>query len=152
MISPKQLPKLRSIYNESGIALLNGFFLLRLESMRLTGVRQLIFLRGTIVTCDRIVTVSQGYSWEITTSESGNGLDELLSSQKYVLHGITNGIDIDEWNPSSHNHIPFHYLVDDLSGKCKAALQIELVLLVSGLIDSPLIGFIEDWTIKWALI
>ncbi|XP_074570872.1 soluble starch synthase 1, chloroplastic/amyloplastic [Curcuma longa] len=100
------------------------------------------FLKGAIVTCDRIVTVSQGYSWEITTSEGGNGLNELLSSRRYVLNGITNGIDVDEWNPASDKHIPFHYSVDDLSGKtqCKAALQKELGLPVRP--DVPLIGFI----------
>ncbi|KAG6484028.1 starch synthase 1, chloroplastic/amyloplastic-like [Zingiber officinale] len=100
------------------------------------------FLKSAIVTCDRIVTVSQGYSWEITTSEGGNGLNELLSNRKYVLNGITNGIDVDEWNPTSDKHIPFHYSIDDLSGKtqCKAALQTELGLPVRP--DTPLIGFI----------
>lgn len=30
----------------------------------------------------------QGYSWEITTPEGGNGLDELLGSRKAVLNGM----------------------------------------------------------------
>lgn len=29
----------------------------------------------------------QGYSWEVTTAEGGQGLDELLSSRKSVLNG-----------------------------------------------------------------
>uniref|UniRef100_A0A804I7X0 Starch synthase catalytic domain-containing protein n=1 Tax=Musa acuminata subsp. malaccensis TaxID=214687 RepID=A0A804I7X0_MUSAM len=99
-------------------------------------------LKGAIVTADRIVTVSQGYSWEITTPEGGHGLNELLNSRKFVLNGITNGIDTNEWNPTSDKHIPFHYSVDDLSGKaqCKAALQKELGLPIRP--DCPLIGFI----------
>lgn len=99
-------------------------------------------LKGAIVTADRILTVSQGYSWEITTVEGGYGLNELLSSRKIVLTGITNGIDITEWDPSSDEHIDSHYSIDDLSGKvqCKMSLQKELGLPVRP--ECPLIGFI----------
>ncbi|KAL4204766.1 hypothetical protein AMTRI_Chr01g111450 [Amborella trichopoda] len=99
-------------------------------------------LKGGIVTADRIVTVSQGYAWEITTAEGGTGLDELLRSRKSVINGITNGIDIDEWNPLSDRHISCQYSVIDLSGKaeCKLALQKELGLAVRP--DVPLVGFI----------
>ncbi|CAA7402504.1 unnamed protein product [Spirodela intermedia] len=99
-------------------------------------------LKAAIVTADRIVTVSQGYAWEITTPEGGNGLDELLRTRKRVLNGITNGIDVDDWDPASDKHIPFHYSVADLSGKvkCKMALQKELGLSIRP--DCPLIGFI----------
>nr|QNR00774.1 soluble starch synthase [Canna indica] len=48
------------------------------------------FLKGAVVTSDRIMTVSQGYSWEITTVEGGQGLNELLSSRKFALNGILN--------------------------------------------------------------
>ncbi|KAK9071662.1 hypothetical protein SSX86_008091 [Deinandra increscens subsp. villosa] len=99
-------------------------------------------LKGAIVTADRILTVSQGYSWEITTPEGGYGLNELLSSRKFVLDGITNGIDVTEWDPSSDKHISSNYTVDDLSGKiaCKMALQKELGLPLRP--DCVLIGFI----------
>ncbi|KAL0317993.1 UNVERIFIED_CONTAM: Soluble starch synthase 1, chloroplastic/amyloplastic [Sesamum angustifolium] len=46
-------------------------------------------LKAAIVTSDRIVTVSQGYSWEITTPEGGYGLHELLSSRSTVLTDFT---------------------------------------------------------------
>ncbi|KAI3704836.1 hypothetical protein L1987_75065 [Smallanthus sonchifolius] len=99
-------------------------------------------LKGAIVTADRILTVSQGYSWEITTPEGGYGLNELLSSRKFVMNGITNGIDVTEWDPSSDEHLSSHYTADDLSGKieCKIALQKELGLPPR--LDCPLIGFI----------
>ncbi|KAK6275366.1 hypothetical protein POUND7_005075 [Theobroma cacao] len=99
-------------------------------------------LKGAIVTADRILTVSKGYAWEITTVEGGYGLHELLSSRRSVLNGIANGIDIAEWDPSSDEHIGFHYSADDLSGKvqCKTALQKELALPIRP--ECPLIGFI----------
>ncbi|KAF9601132.1 hypothetical protein IFM89_017037 [Coptis chinensis] len=99
-------------------------------------------LKGAVVTADRILTVSEGYSWEITTPEGGYGLNELLFSRKSVLNGITNGIDADEWDPSSDKLIDFQYSIDDLSGKvkCKTALQKELGLPVRP--DCPMIGFV----------
>ncbi|GFQ06480.1 soluble starch synthase 1 chloroplastic/amyloplastic [Phtheirospermum japonicum] len=99
-------------------------------------------LKSAIVTADRIVTVSQGYSWEITTPEGGYGLNELLSSRKAVLTGITNGIDGSEWDPATDEHLVSNYSVDDFSGKvqCKIELQKELGLPVRP--DCPLIGFI----------
>ncbi|CAN6483392.1 unnamed protein product [Victoria cruziana] len=115
-------------------------------------------LKGAIVTADRVVTVSQGYAWEITTPEGGIGLDVLLHSRKSVLSGITNGIDVNEWDPSSDKYISCNYSVDDLSGKvsCKTALQKELQFAVRA--DIPLIGFIGrlDYQkgidlIRWAM-
>lgn len=99
-------------------------------------------LKGAVVTADRLLTVSQGYSWEITTGEGGYGLNWLLSSRKSVLNGITNGIDIAEWDPSSDEHIACHYSVENLDGKvqCKIALQKELGLPIRP--DCPMIGFI----------
>lgn len=37
----------------------------------------------------KLTILWQGYSWEITTPEGGNGLHELLSSRKSVLNGMT---------------------------------------------------------------
>ncbi|KMZ65071.1 Starch synthase [Zostera marina] len=99
-------------------------------------------LKGAIVTADRILTVSQGYAWEITTVEGGQGLNELLTSRNNTLNGITNGIDISDWDPSSDNYISSCYSLHDLSGKvkCKADLQRELGLPIRP--DCPMVGFI----------
>jgi len=102
-------------------------------------------LKGAIVTADRIVTVSQGYANEITTPEGGFGLEGLLRGRRHVLNGITNGVDIDEWNPATDPHIPFHYFPgseESMSGKakCKAELQKELGFPVEP--NKPLIAFI----------
>ncbi|CAI5497885.1 unnamed protein product [Closterium sp. Naga37s-1] len=104
-------------------------------------------LKGAIVTADRIVTVSPGYAWEITTVEGGWGLDGLLRGRSFVLNGVTNGVDVVDWNPATDKHIPSQYTAADMAGKaaCKAALQQELGLPVRP--DVPLIGFIGrlDW-------
>ncbi|KAG5050352.1 hypothetical protein JHK85_011455 [Glycine max] len=98
------------------------------------------FLKGAVVTADRIVT---GYSWEITTSEGGCGLHDLLSSRKSILSGITNGIDVTEWDPSCDKHIACNYSADDLSGKaeCKISLQKELGLPMRP--DCPMVSLLS---------
>mmetsp|Transcript_34102 Transcript_34102/g.87208 ORF Transcript_34102/g.87208 Transcript_34102/m.87208 type:complete len:687 (+) Transcript_34102:172-2232(+) len=99
-------------------------------------------MKGAMVTADRIMTVSQGYAWEITTPEGGFLLDTLLRTRQHHLNGVANGIDMVEWDPSTDEHIPANYSLDDMSGKriCKAKLQEELGLQVNP--DIPLVGFI----------
>lgn len=34
-----------------------------------------------------------------------------------IISGIVNGIDVTDWDPATDKHIPFHYSLDDISGK-----------------------------------
>jgi len=99
-------------------------------------------LKGAVAVADRVLTVSQGYAWEITTKEGGWGMDGVLQSRQHVLNGIANGIDMEEWDPATDSTIPKNYSSKDLAGKqeCKAALQKELGLAVDPSV--PLLGFI----------
>ena len=104
-------------------------------------------LKGGAVTADRVVTVSAGFAWEVTTPEGGWGLDAVLRSRSAHLNGITNGIDVDEWNPASDPFTAVPYDASSVAGgkaACKAALQKELGLTVDPSI--PLIGFIGRLT------
>jgi starch synthase len=58
----------------------------------------------------------QGYAWEITTPEGGWGLHHILSGRGNVLSGITNGIDMEEWNPATDTYLPVHFTPEDISG------------------------------------
>jgi starch synthase len=71
---------------------------------------------------------AKGYAWEITTPEGGWGLHEVLKSRNHVLNGITNGIDMDEWDPECDEFTAAPFTANDLAGKavCKAELQREL--------------------------
>ena len=104
-------------------------------------------LKGAIATSDRVLTVSKGYAYEITTPEGGKGMEGLLLSRANRLDGIANGIDMDEWNPEADPDCAASFSVMDLSGKleCKRALQKELGLPQRD--DVPMMGFIGrlDW-------
>ena len=100
-----------------------------------------------IRTSDRIVTVSSTYAWEILSSRGFGfsfGLSGELKKRRSEIHGVVNGIDVEEWDPTCDPSIPFHFGSEDMSGKerCKIDLLKEL-----GLGDGPesgeiLIGFI----------
>lgn len=88
-------------------------------------------MKGAIVTADLVTTVSETYAQELMYPYFAHGLDGILSENSWKLTGITNGIDINTFNPETDPGIPFHYNVDTApEGKAaiKAALQEEVGL------------------------
>ncbi len=102
------------------------------------------FLKGGIITSDWVTTVSPTYAKEIQTPEGGFGLDGVLRSRGDALTGILNGVDYEEWCPSTDKYIEANYSVEDLSGKvaCKKALLEEFKLPADHL-ERPLIGIVS---------
>ncbi|MDH5641749.1 MAG: glycogen synthase GlgA, partial [Nitrospira sp.] len=102
-------------------------------------------LKGGIVFADAVSTVSPTYAKEILTQEFGCGLEGVLTARAAPVQGITNGIDVDVWNPETDRYLPARYHAADLSGKeaCKQAIQRELGLPVR---DVPLLAAIGRLT------
>ena len=69
----------------------------------------LSFIKGGIVYSDRVNTVSPTYANEVRTAAFGYGLQGLLSHRTDHFSGIINGIDYQEWNPATDQHIPYNY-------------------------------------------
>ncbi len=87
---------------------------------------QLNFLKAGIVSADMLSTVSPTYAKEIQTPPFGNKLYALLRARPNDLWGILNGIDVDQWSPSTEPMLACNYDLDTYrAGKalCKAALQ-----------------------------
>ena len=92
-------------------------------------------------------TVSPTYAKEIMTPAGGNGLDALLRSRHFDVHGILNGLDTDVWNPATDANLARNFEAGRLEGRVlnKLALQervglprnesIPLVAMVSRLDD-----------------
>ena len=101
-------------------------------------------LKAGIEAAHRVVAVSRGYAWEVQTPEGGWGLHDVLrhAAGNGKLAGIVNGIESEEWSPSSDPFLvkkegdaeDFGYrrysIADFRQGKaaCKRALQRELGL------------------------
>ncbi len=96
-------------------------------------------MKGAIETADLVTTVSESYARELMYPYYAHGLDSVLAGNAWKLTGITNGIDVNTFNPATDPALPAHYSADDFAaGKaaCKAALQEEVGLPVRA--DVPL--------------
>lgn len=99
------------------------------------------FMKGAIVYSNAVTTVSPHHAWEAHYTDVGAGLGHTLHLHQHKFRGILNGIDYDFWNPEIDRYIPYHYSVDDLTGKAqnKKALRERLLLQDK---DKPLIAYI----------
>lgn len=86
---------------------------------------QLSFMKAAIRYADRVTTVSETYAREILTPRFGHLMEGVLQTAVGKLSGITNGIDVDTWNPACDPMIPRHFSIDEMRGKhaCKRELQ-----------------------------
>jgi len=93
-----------------------------------------------ILNANLINTVSENYAKEILTPQFGCGLEKSLQKRQKDLTGVLNGIDYEQFHPSSDNFIEKKY--SKLSGKeeNKKALQ-RLCFKKEG--ELPLIGIIS---------
>jgi starch synthase len=116
-------------------------------------------LKAGIVFADAVTTVSPTYAAEICTPAFGYGLDGLLLSRQYKLHGILNGIDTRVWNPSTDPHLPAHYSAGRIQpGKRRnkqALLERFLPHVDDAAMQAPLLGLVgrlvEQKGVDWVL-
>ena len=97
-------------------------------------------MKAAIETADLVTTVSETYARELMYPYYAHGLDSILTDNAWKLTGITNGIDVNTFNPQTDNALPAHYNAKTFrKGKaaCKAALQEEVGLPVEP--DVPLL-------------
>jgi starch synthase len=73
-------------------------------------------LKGAIVTCDRLTTVSPSYAQEIR-EYGGHGLEPILRENAYKLTGIINGIDTELYDPATDKALYRNYSADSPSEK-----------------------------------
>lgn len=105
------------------------------------------FMKSGILYADKVTTVSPSYSQEILTPQYGEHMEMVLEMRRYDLWGITNGIDIESWNPKTDPEIPYHFNkinVKKQKAANKMALQQEMGLQVNP--DVMLVGVVSRLT------
>lgn len=104
--------------------------------------RKVNWMKAGFLESDVVITVSPYYAEEITSDAAkGVELDNILRMLGVI--GITNGMDVQEWNPMTDKYIGVKYdakTVMDAKPLLKEALQAEVGLPVDP--NIPLIGFI----------
>ncbi len=104
------------------------------------------FLKGGLVRCDAINTVSPTYAREIQTPELGFGLDGVLRERTADLHGVLNGIDMALWNPAADPWIAEKYDANTLARKAANKKALKKRLGLEGPDDVPLAATVSRLT------
>lgn len=99
-------------------------------------------MKGGILTADVINTVSNAYCREIRTEEMGCGLQGVLQQRAHNLYGILNGIDYEDWNPSTDPFIFKNFTPTTLSGKAANKKNLQKALGLEQSPSTPLLGMI----------
>uniref|UniRef100_A0A5B7AVA9 Granule-bound starch synthase 1, chloroplastic/amyloplastic n=1 Tax=Davidia involucrata TaxID=16924 RepID=A0A5B7AVA9_DAVIN len=104
--------------------------------------RKINWMKAGILESDRVFTVSPYYAEELVSSvEKGVELDHVI--RMTGITGIVNGMDVQEWNPSTDKYIDVKYNatnVMEAKPLLKEALQAEVGLPIDR--NIPVIGFI----------
>jgi starch synthase len=103
-------------------------------------------LKAAIVFADKINTVSPTHAQELLTPEGSKGLDGILKLRKDDFVGILNGIDYDEFNPSTDKHIPFRYGKTKPGVKAKNKVKLFEELRIKGDENTPLFAMVTRLT------
>ncbi len=104
------------------------------------------FLKGALVSADKITTVSPTYKQEIQTEYYGEKLHGLLQKRKEDLEGILNGIDAEFYHPETDVYLYETYSIGELEKKRinKGRLQADFAL--PQMRDIPIIAMITRLT------
>lgn len=83
------------------------------------------YLKAGLQAASAITTVSPTYAQEIRTPAFGMGLDGLINLRAGVLHGVLNGIDVDQWNPATDVHLAENFTSSTLGRRAinRAAVE-----------------------------
>jgi len=100
-------------------------------------------LKGGMVFCDIINTVSPTYSKEIQTKEFGFGLDGVLNKRQDSLFGIINGLDYRIWDPQTDKFIAQNYSVNNIAAKKADKSELQKISGLPSKEGVPLIGIVS---------
>ncbi len=100
------------------------------------------YMKGAIVSCDALTTVSPTYAREIRYPYFGQGLEHIIGENEYKLTGILNGIDTECYDPGTDPHLAVNYTAEDMAPKRrnKQALSDELGLRFDE--NTPMLGMV----------
>ena len=100
------------------------------------------YMKGAIVSCDALTTVSPTYAREIRYPFFGQGLEHIIGENEYKLTGILNGIDTECYDPGTDPHLAANYTAEDMAPKRrnKQALSDELGLRFDE--NTPMLGMV----------
>jgi starch synthase len=104
------------------------------------------FLKTGILCATALSTVSPTHAREIQTAQYGAGLEGLLRRRSGDLVGILNGVDTEDWDPSTDRLIPHPYDVHSLEGKIRNKEDLLHSLGLGYRPETPVVGVVTRLT------
>lgn len=98
-------------------------------------------VKGAIVTCDKITTMSPQYAREIRLPEFSGGLDGILIENRSKIVGILNGI-AEEYDPATSEALFVNYTADSFEKKAENKRELQRMLSLPEDPDVPLLCMI----------
>ncbi len=105
------------------------------------------FMARGIYHATMINTVSPTYAREIMTPEGGAGLDALLRGRSFDVHGILNGLDTDEWNPTADSRLAATFGPGDWEERQENRRALQELAGLPQRDDAPIVAMVSrlDW-------
>ena len=101
-------------------------------------------VKGAICCCDKFTTVSKTYAEEIMVSpEFSNGLNGIISQNRYKTSGIINGIDYDFYNPKTDNTVFKNYDIKSIEAKKENKVELQKMFGLNVDPDVPMISIVS---------
>ncbi|MBQ6788712.1 MAG: glycogen synthase [Clostridia bacterium] len=100
-------------------------------------------LKGAITVADMVSTVSERYSCELMTEYYAAGLHGILRDSKDKLTGITNGIDVDYYDPTTDPDIKANYTPTKIAGKADDKADLREICGLEGDPKAPLMVMVS---------
>jgi starch synthase len=101
------------------------------------------FMSQGILLADIVTTVSPTYASEILTPQYGEGLEQLLNYRRNELYGIVNGIDYEEYNPSTDPYLEKNYDSTTIERRAENKLALQRKSGLPQNSDIPLFGMVS---------
>lgn len=106
------------------------------------------FMKAAISFADLINTVSETYTKELLSAEYSAGMDHMLNYRSHDFYGVLNGVDYKIWNPENDKYLPYHYSMNDMSGKLKNKKFLMEQFSLPFDENTPLIGIVSRMAIQ----
>ena len=104
------------------------------------------FMLGALNYTDYITTVSPTYAEEVKNAFFGEGLQDVFMRRASIFRGIVNGIDYEQYNPSTDKNLFVNYDIDTLEDKKKNKIGLQKELGLVEREDVCVIGLVSRLT------
>ena len=124
---------------ESVFALPSGWYHGGL-SYEFEGRQDINLMKGAMLMADAVTTVSPTYARELHYPYFAHGLQGVVDLVDHKLYGILNGIDVAHYNPESDPLVPYHFTIEDRTGKARCKREIQRLFGLNQESEWPLLA------------